>query len=148
MPKIEPLNIQFRVEQVNIPDFFLRPLTSPLPQPDVLCFTLTVSIKLSRETHEVEVTVHTTVLPKEGAPEEDRLAALTTVVVFSVQNFEEAIQSSETELKIPQDFAVVFNSIAISTTRGVFAAMYRGTYLQKVVLPVVDPKSFVPRENP
>ena len=43
---------------------------------------------------------------------------------------------------LPIGLATALNSIAISTTRGVLYERLRGTSLQGIVLPVVDPSAF------
>lgn len=43
---------------------------------------------------------------------------------------------------LPVGLAMTLNSIAISTTRGVLFERLRGTSLQEIVLPVVDPSAF------
>jgi len=45
-------------------------------------------------------------------------------------------------LELPEPLATTLNSVSISTTRGLMFAIFRGSFLRKAVLPVVDPTLF------
>jgi hypothetical protein len=47
-------------------------------------------------------------------------------------------------IDLPKVFITTLNSISISTTRGIMFSYYRGTFLHNAVLPIIDPKSYVP----
>lgn len=62
--------------------------------------------------------------------------------IFSIKDLEILTEKKEeAKTSIQQNIIELLSSISISTTRGVMAATFKGTYLHNAVLPVVDPKS-------
>ena len=53
-------------------------------------------------------------------------------------------EEHQTAGTLPGGLAMTLNSISISTTRGVLFERLRGTSLQSVILPIIDPSAFQP----
>jgi hypothetical protein len=71
------------------------------------------------------------------------LGSLAISCVYNVVNFEEVIKTEPSgKLDIPQPLIEIFNSISISTMRGVMFSTFKGTFLHNAFLPIIDPKSF------
>lgn len=73
-----------------------------------------------------------------------KVSELITQIVYDIVNFEQVVyhDKDKKELKIPDPFMTTLLSIALSTTRGIFAAKTEGSVLDKVYIPVLDPKLF------
>ena len=72
-----------------------------------------------------------------------KLGHVKVVVNFAINNFDDFLDASDkTKINLPEEMITVFNSISISTTRGIMFSQFRGTYLHNAILPIVDPKSF------
>jgi hypothetical protein len=64
-----------------------------------------------------------------------QMATMQTSCIFEVQNIQQLVDS-ENNVKFPNTFLDEINSIAISTTRGIMYAEFKGTFLHKAFLPV------------
>jgi len=73
---------------------------------------------------------------------EKELGFLKVAFSFFIDNFEDFVPTGMDEIKLPDEILTTFNSIAISTARGILFSQFRGTHLHNAVLPVIDPKSF------
>ena len=65
---------------------------------------------------------------------------------FTVNEFDEYYDSDSNINNFPEAFVVNINSIAISTIRGAMVEIFRGTRLNNVLLPLVDPNQLKPSE--
>ena len=70
------------------------------------------------------------------------IGKLKIALVFNIKNFHNYYISENNNIKLSEDVQNMFNSIAISTLRGVMFNHFKGTYLHNAILPVVSPKSF------
>jgi hypothetical protein len=75
-----------------------------------------------------------------------KVSELATQIIYDIINFDEVISKDETKkvLNIPDIFITTLISIALSTTRGIFAAKTEGSVLDGVYIPIMDPKVFKP----
>ena len=72
-----------------------------------------------------------------------KLGHVKAVVNFAINNFDEFLDANnKTKINLPEEMITVFNSISISTTRGIMFSQFKGTYLHNAILPILDPKSF------
>ena len=59
------------------------------------------------------------------------------------QKFIEFPSSSEKKkIDIPENFIITINSVALSTTRGLMFSLFKGTFLQGAILPLLDPSQY------
>lgn len=74
-----------------------------------------------------------------------QLCELITRTEYNIINFQDVIKpkSTSNQFEIPDQFMLTLVSIALSTTRGIFAAKIEGSALSNVIMPVVDPKTFI-----
>jgi len=66
---------------------------------------------------------------------------------FQVRPLAEFI-SSETECRLPLEVVRTLSSVVDSTARGVLLAQATGSFLARVLLPLVSPAQLVPEESP
>ena len=65
-------------------------------------------------------------------------------VVFEVQGLEKLeVKKDEEELEVPDQLIVTLFSIAYSTMRGAFFEKNKGTMAERLILPIIDPKSIL-----
>lgn len=77
-----------------------------------------------------------------------KLASSSVACVYAIEHFDEVVNMDKSgKPHIDETITQTLNSISISTTRGVLAQLYKGTYLHNAILPVVDPKSLKPADN-
>lgn len=51
------------------------------------------------------------------------------------------------QVSFPDNILVTFNSISISTMRGLMFAQFKGTFLHNAILPIIDPGSFITNDK-
>jgi hypothetical protein len=60
-----------------------------------------------------------------------------------IETWLEALPSNQQQpVMLPSGLSVTLNSISMSTTRGILFERFRGTGLQHIVLPIIDPMAF------
>ena len=69
----------------------------------------------------------------------DKLGQVNASCLYYVENFEQYFNKEKNALNLPQGVITMLNSISISTTRGVMYGVFRGTFLNGAILPVVNP---------
>jgi hypothetical protein len=67
---------------------------------------------------------------------------LRIALVLNIKSFHKYFNSESNIITLPSNIQNTFNSIAISTLRGVMFNHFKGTYLHNAILPIIDPKSF------
>ncbi len=75
-----------------------------------------------------------------------KVSELITQMVYEIVNFDEVVKidSVKNTLEIPDNFVTTLFSIALSTSRGIFAAKTEGSALSGAFLPVLNPAAFKP----
>ncbi len=66
--------------------------------------------------------------------------------IFHIPHLSNHTQSKDTSPGIPEQLLLTLNAVSLSTTRGVMFSQFKGTFLQSIILPVIDP-STLKREN-
>lgn len=133
------MDITFQIKGVELLEFELIPLKKALKPQTVFHYDISLQHKINKENKLVFVVVRVNILLED----KKTIAGKTGVnSVFSVANFDDIIIEEENnKFKFPDETIDILNSISISTTRGVMAANFRGTFLHNAILPVVDPKN-------
>jgi len=66
-------------------------------------------------------------------------ARLQFLCLYHIENMQQYVNDSG-EFVLPESLITMFNSISISTGRGVLFTLFRGTFLHSVILPIVNPQ--------
>ena len=69
----------------------------------------------------------------------DKLGHVNASCLYYVENFEQYFDKEKNTSNLPQDVITMLNSISISTIRGVMYGIFRGTFLNGAILPIVNP---------
>ena len=75
------------------------------------------------------------------------LAAISINFVYELINFDEIILIENNGLLLPDSLSETLNSLSYSTARGIVFSEFKGTFLQNVILPIIDPKQLIPTNN-
>lgn len=70
------------------------------------------------------------------------LGKVRTSCIFHVANWDDFFDQESKVLNLPKNTITSFNSIAISTTRGMMFSFFRGTFLHSAILPIINPNDF------
>ena len=95
-------------------------------------FDLKLQHRINAEKQLVFVITSINILDKDKTTQ---VGYLETSCIFHVENFKE-FQGDDNQMKFPDSFISEINAMAISTTRGIMFAEFKGTFLHKAVLPV------------
>ncbi len=69
----------------------------------------------------------------------DKLGHIKASCLYYVEKLEKYIDKEQSTTTLPEGVTVMLNSISISTVRGVMYGVFRGTFLNGAILPVVNP---------
>lgn len=72
------------------------------------------------------------------------IGSIKTNCVFEVKELDRFFDKKNKKILFTNSQSARFSSIAISTTRGIMASEFRGTYLHNAILPLVDISSLKP----
>jgi hypothetical protein len=144
MKKSEAIeNVGFQIKAIEILEFSMKSYAKPVP--DIFTYSTNISLE-----HRVNMQNRILmVLPTAEILDQDKLTILATIKVsfmFEFNSFEGFSNGKTSEIELPEAIIVALNSISISTLRGIMFSLFRGTFLHKVILPVIDPKTFIHEE--
>jgi hypothetical protein len=77
---------------------------------------------------------------------QSKLGYIKASCLYFVEKLNKYIDKEHNTIALPEDVTVMLNSISISTVRGVMYGVFRGTFLNGAILPVVNPSQSV-KEN-
>ncbi len=134
--------IKFQIRGIELLDFcFIHPKKQIPPQ---MAFNFDIKLEHKIPSDNRLIAVVVTVDIREGN-NHDKLGSMMASCVYEVPDIMDYIDKNNNLPKFPETFLTTINSITISTVRGIMFSQFRGTFLHNAVLPVVDPKSFVPQ---
>lgn len=67
------------------------------------------------------------------------LAKIRIVYKFDIHDLQNIVTIEDDKIGLPTSVIDILHSIAVSTTRGAMLVELKGTYLEKLYLPVIDP---------
>ncbi|MFA0960262.1 hypothetical protein AB9P05_00490 [Roseivirga sp. BDSF3-8] len=85
----------------------------------------------------------TTITTYAGSKEHE-LARFKANCVYKIDNMAQFQKPDKSGVSLPEELISAINSVSVSTTRGLMFGAFGGTYLQKVVLPIIDTQGFAP----
>jgi hypothetical protein len=133
--------IGFKIEAIELLEYALN-TPNYLPAPDLTYkFDMGIEHKISLDLKKIFV-VCTFVIRSEATDEQFAHAKISCAYDFpEVERFYDKTKS---KVELPVTIGITLNSISLSTSRGVLFTLFRGTFLHHAILPIVDPKSFIP----
>ncbi len=136
--------IVFQIKAIELVDFKLNQLSNPLPEQTTFHFNINLEQIINSENKLVIVVATVEILNEDKTTQ---LASLKGSCIFEVANFNEFIVEGTNQVAIPESAVVTFNSITLSTVRGLMFAQFKGTHLHTAILPVLDPAAFKKNKN-
>lgn len=133
----EKIDIQFQLKNIELVEVNLTPPKALEQQSKTFNYNIGIEHRIIEDKkmlhNIVSIGVH-------GDDKEHLLGKLKVAISFEINNFSDLVKDKKA--KIPEEMLSLFNSIAISTTRGIMFSQFRGTYLHNAILPIIDPNSF------
>ena len=134
MSEEKPFN--FQIKGIEILDSSIVRPKSKIDGNTVFGFDLQAQHSFNLEKELVIVTCNISVLDNNS---KDKLGHVNVSCLYYVENFEQYFDKKTNAPNLPQGVITMLNSISISTIRGVMYGIFRGTFLNGAILPVVNP---------
>lgn len=132
--------LKFQIRGIEILDVNLIHPNIPIPSETIFHFNLHLEHRVNIESNLVIVTASIDVIHEDKTT---KLAFLKASCIFEVTNLHDFINEPDKAVVFPDEILVSFNSVSISTIRGIMFSQFKGTFLHSAILPIIDPKSFV-----
>jgi hypothetical protein len=136
--------VTFKFKGIELLEFKLNKAKQPLLVENIFNYNINLEQHLNPENRLGIIVVNVDIIHVDG---EEKLASMAASCIFEIENFQEFLSEDSKQVFLPDTILTTFNSISISTVRGLLFAQLRGTYLHNAILPIVDPKSFVRTEG-
>jgi hypothetical protein len=133
-------NIGFALKGIEIIDLQLIHPEKAMPEDVVFDFDIDINHRVNIENELVFVVSNVTVFMEK----ELKLGQVKLSCVFHITDFKNLLDDNQ-KLDLSEDVVITFNSISISTTRGVMFSEFRGTFLHNAIIPLIDPKGLSSR---
>jgi hypothetical protein len=131
--------IEFQLVNIEILESEIKKPRESLPNNLIFSFDIALEQRFSVEKELIFVVCDITIFPQ-GDPEQ-KLGKYRSSCNFKVANLKQYITEGK-KVNIPEEFIVTINSVALSTTRGLMFSLFKGTFLQGAILPLLDPGQY------
>jgi hypothetical protein len=127
--------ISFKVRNIDIHEFaFVHP-KQPIPVNSIFRFETQIEHKVN-VAEKIIMVISTFVIHCDTLNEKVGNAVISCV--YNIDNIGDFVNENK-NFVLPEQLLTMFNSISISTCRGVLFTLFRGTPLHNVILPVINP---------
>ncbi len=131
--------VSFQLKGIELLGIELNQATKPLPEPTTFHFEISLEHRIN-DSDNLAIVICTIGIQEED--EKFKFGKIQVSCIFEVANMQEFRSESDNKIQFPDSLLITFNSIAVSTVRGIMFAEFKGTFLHHALLPVVDPQSF------
>lgn len=128
-------DIKFGLQTIELIDLQLSHPEKALDEKTIFNFNIEINQKFNVELESIFNICRITINIEDGTT----VGMIRTSLAFNVPNLNEHV-TEKNELTLPHEVIVAFNSISISTSRGMLFSELKGTFLHNALLPLVDPK--------
>ncbi len=136
--KSEP-QITFQLKSIELLDFKLDQPVQPLSAQTTFHYNINLEQRIDPDKKWVIVVTSVDTIHEDSKA---CLGSLKASCVFEIANFDDFRSKKTQQISLPDNLAVMLNSISISTIRGVMFSQFKGTFLQNAILPIIDSNSF------
>jgi len=144
--RIKHFNLSLRIVSYKIFKFSYREPEQRKIEPEREDFKIDYSVRsqIILDKNLVSIRIGIIISTKDEPPLE--VGELDVVYFYEVKGLE-YLPQDENGLFIPDHFLVTLISLSISTTRGLLLGRGAGTLLEKIILPIIDPKLLLQKKN-
>jgi hypothetical protein len=132
----EEKQFNFQIKGIEILDTSIVRPKNRIDGNTVFGFELQAQHSFNLERELVIVTCNVEVLDNNS---KDKLGHVNASCLYYVEDFEQYFDKEKNTSNLPQGVITMLNSISISTIRGVMYGIFRGTFLNGAILPIVNP---------
>ena len=130
--------VAYQLTSISLLEVVLNKLDEEIQDELDFGFELSITHSVRPEQQSIDITVVASLLSKSI---NSILAKVSVGYHFDFQNFDKIEMINNKTL--PRDLANMLNGVSISTTRGIFFSEVRGTKLQSVVMPIINPQQLL-----
>ena len=135
----QELELQFNIDQIELNERQIsKPPIRPLQKKD-FGYEVGLEVKVNGEEGK---TVHTITIFVKGNEDKVEYGSISVSCTFIIYNFPVIVDIKEDSFVIPEYVIELLNTVTIGTARGIFFSEFRGTFLEKALLPILDVKAF------
>ncbi len=136
---MEQINVNFQLKGIELLEISIRHPQVLLEPGRTYNFNINIEQRINDEEQMVAV-----VTSIELIHEADKQchASIKTSCIFRIENFQD-FMTKDKVVEFPEPFIITLNSISLSTTRGIMFSRFSGTFMQDVLLPVVNPSALI-----
>jgi hypothetical protein len=139
MSSKEKENIEFQLTNIEILESEIKAPKEPLANNTIFSFDIALEQRFNVEKELIFVICDITTFPQGN--QEQKLGKYRSSCIFKVHNLSKYIAENK-KINLSEDFIVTLNSVSLSTTRGLMFALFKGTFLQGAILPLLDPSQY------
>ena len=104
--------------------------------------------KFKKEEKLVNLILTITANEKQNESTKIELAKMQLSITFLIANFDDVITIKENNIAtIPNELIALTAGIAVASARGMFAVNVQNTVISNAIVPIVDPRIFVPKKK-
>lgn len=135
----EEKNIEFQLINIEILESEIKTPKETLAKNIIFSFDIAIEQRFNIEQELIFVICDITIFPQDNP--EQKLGKYCSSCAFKVNNLSKYISESK-EINFSENFIFTINSVALSTTRGLMFSLFKGTFLQSAILPLLDPSQY------
>lgn len=136
--------LKFKIKQIEIIEFALKDAGKVITKDTVFRFETKIKHIIDAEKKVIDVIPDFNIYC-DGSNYE--IANTQVAVSFLLENIKEYFDQNG-KLELPLQFIQMLNSLSISTCRGIMFALFKGTHLHSVILPIINPSNLTEIEQP
>ena len=134
----ENKEITFQLKGIELLDVQLKHPEKPLPEQTTFHFDISLEHRINADNNLVIVICSISIVNEDKSIQ---LGFLKASCIFEVANMADFIDNNKKQINFPEGILNTFNSITISTVRGIMFSQFKGTFLHSAHLPIVNPQS-------
>lgn len=132
-------NIEFQLINIEVLEAEIKAPKKALPNNVVFNFDIALEQRFNVEQELIFVICDITTLTKDDP--ENKLGKYRSSCIFRVKDLKQFFTENK-KVNLPESLIITINSVAISTTRGLMFSLFKGTFLQGAILPLLDPSQY------
>ncbi len=141
MAKPEKKKIIFKIDKIETVSFSVDPSKIAPRYSQPMKFSFTLSLKIDPKKKHLIFLLGIIISTK--SRDDVQVGNLDIIVQFSIKNMEEFFEEENKIVRLPDILMTNLITLVISTSRGIWAEKVRGTKIQKIILPLMNPQKML-----
>ncbi len=134
----ENKDITFQLKRIELLDFILKHPEKPIPTQSTFHFDINLEHRINKDNNLVIVICTISIVNEDKSTQ---LGLLKASCIFEVANMADFIDNNKKQINFNEGILTTFNSITISTVRGIMFSQFKGTFLHNAHLPIINPQA-------